>query len=84
METFKLRHCGPRNDPQFAAIEEDGLNYCLVEPGSDKRQDVFAPKNLINAGPGGAGFLYLGADRLNVVIILGHESSQVLEYFDPL
>ncbi len=84
METFKSRHCGPRNDPQFAAIEEDDLNYCLVEPGSDKRRDVFASKNLPNAGPGGAGFPYLGADCLYIVIILGYEASQVLEYFNPL
>jgi hypothetical protein len=70
MKTFKPRHHGPRNDPQFAAIEEDGLNYCLIEPGGDKRRDIFAPKNLPNAGPGGAGFPYLSADRLDIVIIL--------------
>ena len=84
METFEPRHCGLRNDPQFAAIEEDGLYYCLVEPGGSKRQDDLTPKNLPNAGPGGVSFLHLDADRLNIIVILGHEASQALEYFDPL
>jgi hypothetical protein len=29
-------------------------------------------------------FLHLDADRLNIIVILGHEASQALEYFDPL
>jgi hypothetical protein len=84
MRTFKPHHRGPRNDPRFAAIEEDGLNYRLIEPGGNKRRDVFAPKNLPNVGSGGAGFPYLSADRLDIVIILGHEASQVLKNFDLL
>jgi hypothetical protein len=67
-------HGGWREDPQFAAIKEDGLDYRLIEPGKGKRRCILASENLPDAGPGGAG----------VVVVLGQETAQVLEYFDPL
>ena len=85
METFKPRHCGPGDYPRFAAIEEDGLYYCLVvKSGCNKGLDILATKNLPDAGPGGTGFLHLGVDRLDVIVVLGQEAPKILENFNPL
>jgi hypothetical protein len=63
VEAFKPRHCGSRKNPQFVALKEDCLDYHLVESGGDKRRGIFAPKDLPDASPGGAGFSHLDANR---------------------
>ena len=84
MEPFKPPHGGGRKDPRFAAIKEDGLNYRLVESGGNIRQDILATENLPDASLGCTGFTHLGANCLDVIVVLGQEASQVLEHLNPL
>ena len=78
METFKLRHCGPRNYPRL------WLELLPDRSWLQQKEDILAPQNLPNVGPGGVGFPHLDTDRLNVIAVLGHEAPKALEDFNPL
>jgi hypothetical protein len=73
---------GPEKNPCLTAIEEDGMDYCLVEFGNNRLRSIFTPKNLPDLSPGGAGLPKLSADGLNVVVILRQKMPKVwLECF---
>ena len=60
------------------------MDHRLIEPGSNERCYVLAPEHLPDASPSSAGFAHLGADRLDVIIVLGQKTSQVLKHLDSL
>ena len=60
------------------------MNHRLIEPRSNERRDVLPPEHLPDASPCSAGFTHLGADRLDVIVVLGQKTSQVLKHLDSL
>ena len=82
VKPLEPRHGGFGEDPRFAAVEEDGLDHRLIESGCDKRQNVLTFEDLPDASPSSTGFAHLGANCLDVVVVLGQKASQVLEHLD--
>ncbi len=74
VEPLKARQGGRREDPPFAAIKQDGLNYRFIEFCCNPGRDILRPEYLPDTGPGASGFPHLIADCLEVVIVLGQQA----------
>ena len=84
VEPIETCQSGHREDPRFAAVEYHGLNHRFVEFCRDKRGDIFRPEHLPDTSPSGSGFPQLGADCLDVIVVLRKQVSQVFEYLHSL
>jgi hypothetical protein len=84
VKSFDPRKGSLREDPCLATIKEDGLNNGLVEPRRDVWRCILTSKDLSDTSPGGTGFPKLRLNSPDIVIVLRHHLTKVLEDLDTL
>ncbi len=79
-----IRHLPTKfeREPMFCCHRGELLGCSLVKTGSHEGRCVFTAKDLTHMSPSRAGFLQLRSNCLDAIVVLRHQPTKILEYFN--